>query len=227
MKKMIIIALVVSLVISVSCFCGYILNDRINYQEPAEEDTLDNNIYKPGSMGSIDTEAEISEILVKGVQKECRLITTEIYLNCDITIDESYYDLDLFKKRQKLIFYATALFSVELEAFSADDISFAENEKTAYIYIEKPRLVCVSVDNEKTIINKTEKGLFRFGEIKITPESYNEVEIEAVKKMTEQINTEEMKILSEYNARTSVKDLFINILSVTSYGDYEIIVEYK
>lgn len=224
MKKAVIIALAVCLVIALSCFGGYLLNDQFNRPDPLEEDTRNDNVYKPGS---VDTEADISEILVKGVLKECRLITTEIYLNCDITIDESYYELDIFKKRQKLTFYASALFSVDLEGFTADDIFFAENKKTAYIYIEKPQLAFITVDNDKTVINKTEKGLLRFGEIKITPESYNEIESEAIKKMTEQINNEEVKILSEYNAGIAIKDLFLNILSVTEYSDYDIIVEYK
>ena len=224
MKKRKFIICAALLLTAVACFGGYILNDYINSPKKNNAGISDDNIYRPYER---DIGAIISDVLVKGVKRENKLVTTEVNLNCEILIDESYLDWGILKKRQSLKFYATALYAVDLENFAKSDIKLSEAEPIKItIYIEEPKLLSLALDSEKTAVGEVENGLLRFGDIKITPEDFKKIQLKASARMTEQLHNGEIKDLTEQNAKNSAEGFFVSVLE-NFIDDYEINVEFK
>jgi len=196
------------LIITGSCFAGYIFNDYLN--TPIIRQEPDWEIYTPG-----DYKNNINaETIIRGVNAENKIISTAVNLSCEIKVDESFFDLNIFSKSQVLRFYGTALYTVSLENLSKRDIFIGET--FVKIYIDKPELYALNLDAEKTIIDRINRGLLSFGAIKIKPEDYKSMQVLALAGMREQINGEDIKILSEENAKKAAADLFQSVLSLLS-----------
>ena len=218
MKKFRII--LVLLVITCACFGGYIFNDYLNAPKIAPEDLIE--VFTPGS-GNIT-----AETIIKGVNQENKIISTHVSLSCEIKIEEKYFDLNILKKSQVLKFYGTALYTVNLENLAPRDISI--NEDSVRIYIDKPELYALNLDAEQTVINRVERGLLSFGSIKIAPEDYKNMQATALAKMNDQLNGEDIKILTETNAKQAAADLFCAVLAAisdNSGGNFMLELEFR
>ena len=207
-KFKIIVAL---LIITGSCFAGYIFNDYLNAPEIRQEP--DWEIYTPGNYKNDIT----AETIIRGVNAENKIISTSVNLSCEIKLDERVLDLNILSKSQVLRFYGTALYTINLDNLSKRDIFVGE--AFVKIYIDKPELYALNLDAEKTIIDRIERGLLSFGAIKIKPEDYKSMQELALDKMREQLGGEDIKIISEENAKKSAAELFQHILSLLSRED--------
>jgi len=199
------------LIIIGSCFAGYIFNDYLNVPEIRQEP--DWEIYTPGNYKNDIT----AETIIRGVNAENKIISTSVNLSCEIKLDERVLDLNILSKSQVLRFYGTALYTINLDNLSKRDIFVGE--AFVKIYIDKPELYALNLDAEKTIIDRIERGLLSFGAIKIKPEDYKSMQELALDKMREQLGGEDIKIISEENAKKSAAELFQHILSLLSRED--------
>lgn len=159
------------------------------------------------------------DALIKKIQQKQKLITTEVEVNAKVTVDNSWGDLDIFKKIQNISFTGKGLYTVDLSNLSSKNISVNYSTNVLTVTIPEPEVEVITIDDNKTVYETPEKGLLRFGDIKLTPEEH-EVMLQNVKKTMQEKMLEETymdKALS--NSKTSMQSLVKSLIgsSKTSY----------
>lgn len=110
------------------------------------------------------------ETLVNEIHQRQQLITMEIDMAEKFTLDDSWGDLEIFKKIQNINYFGTGTYVIDLSNLKAENIEINNDTKEVTINMPKPSVKSVIICEEKTEYQTTENGLLRFGEIKLTPE---------------------------------------------------------
>lgn len=164
------------------------------------------------------------DAVVKKIQQKQKLITTEVEINSKATIDNSWGNISIFKKLQNISFTGKGVYVVDLSLLKSNNISIDSNNNIITVKIPKPKIELVTIDESKTVYETPEKGLLRFGDIKLTPEEH-EIMMENVKKaMTEKMNENQYSDKASANSKRSMETLIKSILNNNS--KYTVKVEF-
>lgn len=170
---------------------------------------------------------KLSQAAIKEFKQSQELIVLETDLAQSITWDESWGNISVFKKSQEINFYGRGFYTINLQQIDNEDIDFKYNEKKVYITSPKPQIKSIELDESKTTYSLPEKGLFRFGDIKITPAQNQMITQEVKTQMKEKMNSTEIYNKAITSADISIKELFKKIVNTTSFEDYEVVVIWK
>lgn len=164
------------------------------------------------------------DAVVKKIQQKQKLITTEVEIKSKVTIDNSWGNISIFKKLQNISFTGKGVYVVDLSLLKSNNISIDSNNNIITVKIPKPKVELVTIDESKTVYETPEKGLLRFGDIKLTPQEH-EIMVENVKKtMTEKMNETEYSDKALTNSKRSMETLIKSILNNNS--KYTVKVEF-
>lgn len=156
------------------------------------------------------------DAVVKKIKQKQKLITTEVEMNEKVTIDNSWGDISVFKKLQNISFTGKGVYVVDLSLLKSSNISIDSNNNVITVKIPKPKVELVTIDESKTVYETPEKGLLRFGDIKLTAQEH-EVMIENVKKtMSEKMNEEKYSKEALTNSQKSMEHILKSILNNNS-----------
>lgn len=156
------------------------------------------------------------DAVVKKIKQKQKLITTEVEMNEKVTIDNSWGDISVFKKLQNISFTGKGVYVVDLSLLKSSNISIDSNNNVITVKIPKPKVELVTIDESKTVYETPEKGLLRFGDIKLTAQEH-EVMIENVKKtMSEKMNEEKYSQEALTNSQKSMENILKSILNNNS-----------
>lgn len=161
------------------------------------------------------------ETIVNKIHNVNKLVPLEVDLNENMVIDNSWGNLDIFKKIQKIHFYGTGNYTVDLSSISKEDVKVNKVTGTITVAIPKPSIDSVSIDRDKTSFETTDNGLLRFGDIKLSADEYNVVEKEVIIKMKNKLKSDEYYNKAEESAKKNLK----NILSTVSEGNINIEIQ--
>lgn len=154
--------------------------------------------------------------VIKKIQQKQKLITTEVEINEKVTIDNSWGNIGIFKKMQNISFTGKGVYVVDLSLLKSSNVSIDSNNNILTVKILKPKVELVTIDESKTVYETPEKGLLRFGDIKLTPEEH-EIMIENVKKaMREKMNENEYSNKALTNSQKSMENIIKSILNNNS-----------
>lgn len=163
------------------------------------------------------------ETIVKSIKQKQKLITTEINMNETMAIDNSWGDLAVFKKVQNIDFVGTGIYTVDLSDLSSKNIEIKNN--IIKISIPKPSVESITLDENKTVYNKTDRGLLRFGEIKLSTED-QQLLLKTVKdKMKDKMLEENYYNTAINNSKKSMINLLNSIIDKTNNA-YEIQINF-
>jgi hypothetical protein len=165
----------------------------------------------------------ISEALITNLERRKRLIVLEANLEEDVTIDDGFAGWDIFQKAQTITVKATGRFTVDLGALTSDDIIFDDFSKRVAIRLLRPEIDSVTINEEQTVFHSVEKGLLRFGEIRLTTAEQNEIYRQAKAAMISKLKSD-MEKEAEEAAKAAVGDLAGKILGAAGIYGYEIVV---
>lgn len=164
------------------------------------------------------------DAVIKKIQQKQKLITTEVEINEKATIDNSWGDISVFKKLQNISFTGKGVYVVDLSSLKSTNISIDSSNNVLTVKIPKPKVELVTIDESKTVYETPEKGLLRFGDIKLTPQEH-EIMVENVKKtMTQKMNETEYSNKALTNSKRSMETLIKSILNNDS--KYTVKVEF-
>lgn len=149
------------------------------------------------------------EALVTQIKQKQKLITTEVNLSEQITIDNSWGTLSIFKKIQNINFIGTGIYVVDLSSINANDISI--NGNSISIKSPKPSIEMVTLNEEKTKYSTTEKGLLRFTDIKLSPEEHQQLISLVKNKMKTKMYENQYYNIALNNSKNSIKTLVQSI----------------
>lgn len=163
----------------------------------------------------IDKTATIitEESLLNEVKSVNKLIPLEIELTQSILIDKSYWDLDVFKKCKTITFFANCSYSVDFSTLNSKDILLDNENKNITIYIPKPEIFSININEDKTHYSEPELGLLRFGDIQLSSEEFGNLRLQLHEAFKEKmLNDTELKTQAVTNTKQSLESLIFNLI---------------
>lgn len=174
------------------------------------------------SIEKISKKTITKDAIIKKIQEKHDLITMEVDLNNEIILDDSWGKLDIFKKVISINFYGTGIYTINLSQISKENV-LIQPAKTITINVPKPKVKSITLNEDKTTF-KTEKGLLRFGEVKITPAENQILKKKAKEKMIDQLNEKTLIKTASLNTEKTIKKSLESILN--PHEDYNIIIKF-
>ena len=184
-------------------------------KHPSKLKKLLPNSYEVESSIVISNDTIINEI--KNVNK---LIPLELELSETLIIDNTYFDLDIFKKSKKITFFANCSYCIDFSNLSKDNIKLDNINKNIYIIIPSVDIFNIDIDEGKTVYSDTEVGFLRFGDLKLSSEELNSIYVDLNFIFKEKMNDSNFHDQALSNAEESLEDL---ILSLTD-ENYNVII---
>jgi hypothetical protein len=167
------------------------------------------------------------ETLVNQIQQKQELIPLEIELTEKVTIDYSWGDMDAFKMFQSIYFSGKGIYAIDLSKLYVQNILVDNDKNTISLILPKPFVKTVSIDEQKTIYETPQKGILRFGEIKMTPAEFQIMMSTAKAKMMDKLNSSDIFRQAVDSAEVSVTKLVRNIITNEVDDNYNIIVQFE
>lgn len=164
------------------------------------------------------------DVIVSKLQEKQELITLEADLSQSMTIDDSWGTLDIFKKVLKINYVGKGIYVIPLTDIKADSINITN--KSISIKIPEPSVKSITIDEDKTTFETTQKGFLRFGDIKLTPSENQEMVKTVKEKMLLKMKSLEMYDKAKESSEKAFKELIKTILGDKTYNQYDVKVEY-
>ena len=193
------------------------IRSAIKHKEVAgkEDSTHDKMLDDDGIFGY--TAADFEKAILTDSEQLKKLEVYKAELSDVTTItDTGVFDLPIFSKYQILKYYGTATYTVDLSELSKKNISVDKKQNMVTLTIPSPKCEEVNIPRDKIEYGEILEGHLAFGEIKVTPEQMNEVELEAKKKMEEKLEEDEVQKTAERFAKLSVWEMYQPIVSKVS-----------
>ena len=183
--------------------------------------TLDNN----GFLGF--TAADFENVILGAAEKKALLIVDEQELSVpSVIVKTGAFNWGIFSKNQSVIYYGMGQYTVDLQDIKSGDINVDDESHVITVKIPHVTLHNVFFDTTKTVFGDTEKGLLAFGDIKLTAEQNNQIEQEAVSKLTERASQEDCMKKADGFAKYVLRDFFETFTDEISHS-YRVKIEFK
>ncbi|MBU5593461.1 DUF4230 domain-containing protein [Clostridium sp. MSJ-4] len=165
------------------------------------------------------------EALIQNIAQKQEMITTEVEMNQKTTIDDSWGNMFAFKKLQNIYFFGKGIYVVDLSNITKDSITINGNKLT--LTVPKPFIKTIDIDEQKTIYETPEKGIFRFGELKLTPEEYEVMMGEAKKSMQERLSSGQIYEDALKNSEISISKFVQSLFSEETKNNYTVNIKFQ
>lgn len=218
MKK----ALIVILVFLIIASGAYI---AIRLTDPGFNDDEKSILSSEPSNESNKVDVEINEVILGEARRQMKLIVLEYEVCAEQVWNDSWGEWGIFKKTKSIKTYGVGTYTVDLSALDAESISIDGEKLTVKITVPDVELDSVTVDFDKTEFEDTERGLLRFGDIKLTAEQSNEVNSACTEAMREKLNESSAMLAAKEAASEQIKNLFDKVLTEID-PDYEVSVSF-
>lgn len=168
-------------------------NSKITKALPSQEDT---------SLSFVTEESIINQL------KQCeKLITLEVDLSEKIVVDNSWGNWDAFKKLQKINFIGKGKYSIDLSNVTSSDINIDRFNNIVTVSVPKPIIDSITIDEQNTVFENTEKGFLRFGEIRLTPDELNFINKEVKARMEKKLQNSDNYTEAEKHSQSAISNI--------------------
>lgn len=167
------------------------------------------------------------ETLINQIQKKQELITLEIEMTEKISVDDSWGNLSLFKKIQNIDFNGTGIYTIDLSRLNNENIDIKTKDKKITVKVPSPVVKDISINEDKTKYEDTEKGLLRFGELKLSPAEYQVIRSNVKEKMVTKMSEQDFYKQALNTSEDTVKKLINGVIQNETQEKYEIKVEFN
>lgn len=151
-----------------------------------------------------------TESLVNEIRSVNKIIPLEMELSEEIIINDSWGDLRIFEKVKHINFFAKCSYSIDLSSLSTECVKNTNNNIS--ITIPKPKVESISIIPNKTLYNQTEVGLFRFGDIEISSESYGLIYNDVIDAFYSKMMSEELYNQSLDASTNTIKKIISDLI---------------
>ena len=151
------------------------------------------------------------DTIINKIKDVNKLIPLEIELSQTLTVDNTYFNLDIFKKSKKITFFANCSYSIDFSSLSNNNIKINNSTKDIKITVPKIDIFSIDIDENKTSYGDTEVGFFRFGDLKLSSEEKNELYSSANDMFCKQMNNQNFFNQTLQNSQKSLEALLFNL----------------
>lgn len=206
-------------------FGGYLLNDYFNGSK-GMSGNYNLSLNHIDDMNGIYNRIITENAVVEGIKSSSKLISTEITVTQDFMYDDSYFGHEAFKKAQKISFFAKGIFTVDLGAFSKENIDIDWDNKIITVNVPKPSLSYIDFELDKTLYGDVEKGFLRFGDIKMNIDEFTKIQIKAEEQINNRLNSAEIRTDVETMSRAALLDIFEAFISDRTMDGFEVAIHF-
>lgn len=151
------------------------------------------------------------ETLVNEVRNVNKLIPLEIELSETLILDNTYFNLDIFKKVKKITFFADCSYSIDFSNLSLDEINMDNISKEIVIKIPEPEIFSISINESKTVYDEPELGLLRFGDLELSPDDFKKIHEKLYNTFSTKMKDSKFYNQAIYNTEESLEKLLSNL----------------
>ena len=139
------------------------------------------------------TELDFESVILGEAQEHQELIVMEQPLEVSTTITKfGLGNLDIFSKVKDVTYTGKGQYTVDMSGIDKEHIDVDNENKVVKITIPHTVLQEVILDVNNIQFEDTEKGLLSFGELSLTPEQQNKIEVSVRETMKETLDSEEL-----------------------------------
>lgn len=170
-------------------------------------------------------EVRFREVILGKANEQANLIVIEQELSVQSTLEKTgLFDWGIFKKSKDIIYSGEAIYTVNLNQMRENDVAVDIDTKKVTIYIPRPEVYDLIVDPNDFILGETSKGIFAFGDIKMTLEEAFYIEGQAVSTLKEAAEADELEEKAIETAEKKLEELFQPIAKAVD-PDYQIVIQ--
>lgn len=173
---------------------------------------------------SISDKLILKDIIIDKILEKHELITMEVDLSQKITIDNSWGSLKIFKKVSNINYICTGTYTIDFVNLKAKNIEI--KDKIITLKLPKPEIKYINIDENKTTCESTEKGVLRFGEIKITPAENQQLHQRVSEEISVKMMEPELYDKAIKSSKEAAKVLISEMLAINNSYQYEVNVEF-
>lgn len=167
------------------------------------------------------------DTLINQIQQKQELIPLEVELSEKITIDDTWGNVEVFKKLQNIYFVGKGIYTVDLALMKAEKAELDSTRKTVELTLPKPCVKAITIDEQKTVYETPQRGALRFGDIRMTPAEYQLLVNRAKSRMSEKMLSSELYGQAMQNAEMAVIRLINSVIDEELRETYSITIKFE
>lgn len=170
--------------------------------------------------------AEFQPVIIEKFHEESELVVCSVEATETLDLKQmGILDWSILNKTQTLKYKGIGTFYVDLSSLGEKNIRLDDDKKTVIIEIPHTKMAPVEIDPEKFEAGETQKGLLAFGELKFTPQEYNNLEKEVRSRIERAVHTEENRKKADDNAVAEMKKIYEPVVKMID-DDYSVEIEF-
>lgn len=155
-------------------------------------------------------------VLGAAIEKQ-DLIVMEQPLSIETTITKSGLgNLAIFSKTKNIMYSGEGVYTINLSKIDSDHIDVDMDNKVVKIMIPHTELQYVNLDVNNIQFEDTEKGMLAFGDLSLTAEQVNEIEVAVRASMEERLNAKELFAQADEIGSLKTWQIFQPLVSAVS-----------
>ena len=187
-----------------------LLSDKINDGKESVDEVIDEHFTGY-------TALDFKNVIMGKVVEHQELIVMEQYVNVETTITKAgLANLSIFSKLKNVEYSGKGQYTVDLSKIDEDHINVDMDNKIVYITIPHAKLQEVILDVNNIQFEDTEKGFLAFGDLALTAEQQNDIEVSVKQTMTEALDTKELYAQADEYALNQTWSIFAPLVSSVS-----------
>jgi hypothetical protein len=159
--------------------------------------------------------ADFSKPILGKTTKESKLIVLDQEVSTIGTVKDIKFEdinviknIDIFNKTQEIEYHGTGEYTVDLSQLTADNVVLDDKTKTVTLKINHPTLNNVIVNRDETKVLDIERNsMLAIGDIKFDAKAQQDLEKDAISKMTKVLDTDKIKAQADDYAKKTVWEL--------------------
>lgn len=172
------------------------------------------------------TAAEFQPVIIEKFNEESELVVCTVETTETLDLKRmGILDWSILNKTQTLKYKGIGTFYVDLSSLGEKNIWLDNDRKAVIIEIPHTKMAPIEIDPEKFEAGETQKGLLAFGELKFTPQEYNDLEKEVRSRIYEAVHTESNLKKADENAVTEMKKIYEPVVKLID-DDYTVEIEF-
>lgn len=158
-------------------------------------------------------QTSISDVVLLEAKETMKFSVLEQRCSVEQTIDDSWFNWDIFKKTKKITYEGIGYFVVDLSKITKDDVEVNTDSKIVTVTVPNAQFDHVDIDISKSGFTKTDTGLLRYGEIKLTSEQQTILMEKAEKQLERTLKNDAAINAANASAKDGLKKLFTPIVT--------------
>ena len=147
-------------------------------------------------------------------QKELVVMEQDVEVTSQITQD--LLNISIFSKQKIIHSFGTGIYTVDLNALTSDDVTLDEATCIVTVVVPHAQLTYINVDVDKTEFEDTKKSLLAVGDIKLTAEQQQLLDLSVDAALTQRLSDPAMLAKADEIALNKVREIFQSAIGAIS-----------